>query len=203
MFRQTPTFSSQNRYVLCPINPDTAFQIVDRTISRTLYAVLIQTHALQPTSSLSRLSAAALALLRPNHPHPPRHPHHGSLGLLLRPRQASPHCQLRRHRHHADRLHLRPTRAPPVRRRPPDQIPAWLAALYARVPASDRGPGGHILTGPVAIADAQPGDVLEVRVLKIDITTDFACNGFGAGRGFLPDDFPYGRTKIIPLNRTA
>ncbi len=84
----------------------------------------------------------------------------------------------------------------------PDQIPAWLAPLYAGVPQSDRGPGGHILTGPVAIADAQPGDILEVRVLKISLDTDFACNGFGAGRGFLPDDFPYGRTKIIPLNRT-
>ena len=84
----------------------------------------------------------------------------------------------------------------------PDQIPAWLAPLYAGVPQSDRGPGGHILTGPVAVADAQPGDVLEVRVLKISLDTDFACNGFGAGRGFLPDDFPYGRTKIIPLDRT-
>lgn len=84
----------------------------------------------------------------------------------------------------------------------PDEIPAWLGPLYAGVPQSDRGPGGHILTGPIAIAEAQPGDVLEVRVLHIDITTDFACNGFGAGRGFLPDDFPYGRTKIIPLNRT-
>ncbi|MGA7158022.1 MAG: acetamidase/formamidase family protein [Acidobacteriaceae bacterium] len=83
----------------------------------------------------------------------------------------------------------------------PDQIPAWLGPLYSGVPQSDRGPGGHILTGPIAIAEAQPGDVLEVRVLHIDITTDFACNGFGAGRGFLPDDFPYGRTKIIPLNR--
>ncbi len=85
----------------------------------------------------------------------------------------------------------------------PDEIPAWLGPLYAGVPASDRGPGGHILTGPIAIAEAQPGDVLEVRVLHIDITTDFACNGFGAGRGFLPDDFPYGRTKIIPLNRNT
>jgi acetamidase/formamidase len=85
----------------------------------------------------------------------------------------------------------------------PSEIPAWLGPLYAGVPESDRGPGGHILTGPVAIAEAQPGDVLEVRVLKISLDTDFACNGFGAGRGFLPDDFPYGRTKIIPLNRTA
>ena len=85
----------------------------------------------------------------------------------------------------------------------PSEIPAWLDPLYKGVPISDRGPGGHILTGPVAIAEAQPGDILEVRVLKISLDTDFACNGFGAGRGFLPDDFPYGHTRIIPLNRTA
>ena len=83
----------------------------------------------------------------------------------------------------------------------PDQIPTWLGDLYTKIPQEDRGPGGHILTGPVAITDAAPGDILEVRVLKISLDTDFACNGFGAGRGFLPDDFPYGRTKIIPLNR--
>jgi acetamidase/formamidase len=81
------------------------------------------------------------------------------------------------------------------------QIPAWLGDLYEKVPQTERGPGGHILTGPVAVAEAEPGDVLEVRVLKIQLDTDFACNGFGAGRGFLPDDFPYGRTKIIPLDR--
>jgi acetamidase/formamidase len=85
---------------------------------------------------------------------------------------------------------------------PASQIPDWLGRLYKEVPTTDRGPGGHILTGPVAIAEAQPGDVLEVRVLHIQLDTDFACNGFGAGRGFLPDDFPYGRTKIIPLDRT-
>ncbi|HTV08803.1 MAG TPA: acetamidase/formamidase family protein [Candidatus Aquilonibacter sp.] len=84
----------------------------------------------------------------------------------------------------------------------PSEVPSWLDAIYKQVPREDRGPGGHILTGPVAIAEAEPGDVLEVRVLKIQLDTDFACNGFGAGRGFLPDDFPYGRTKIIPLDRT-
>lgn len=83
----------------------------------------------------------------------------------------------------------------------PEQIPAWLGDLYTRVPQADRGPGGHILTGPVAIAEAQPGDVLEVRVLKISLDTDWACNGFAKGRGFLPDDFPYSRSKIIPLDR--
>jgi acetamidase/formamidase len=65
----------------------------------------------------------------------------------------------------------------------------------------DKGPGGHILTGPIAIAEAQPGDVLEIRIEKIDIDVPWACNGFGVGRGFLPDDFPFGKMSIIPLDR--
>jgi acetamidase/formamidase len=84
----------------------------------------------------------------------------------------------------------------------PEDVPSWIGTLYEKVPREERGPGGHILTGPVAVEEAQPGDVLEVRVLKINITVDFACNSFGPGRGFLPDDYPFSRTKIIPLDRT-
>jgi acetamidase/formamidase len=82
-------------------------------------------------------------------------------------------------------------------------IPPYVADIYAKVPASEKGPGGHILTGPVAIDEAEPGDVLEVRIQKIDIDVPWACNSFGAGRGFLPNDFPYSRTKLIPLDRKA
>jgi acetamidase/formamidase len=78
-------------------------------------------------------------------------------------------------------------------------VPAYNTTIYDQV--KDRGPGGHILTGPVAIAEAEPGDVLEVQIEKIDIDVPFACNGFSVGRGFLPNDFPYGRRKIIPLDR--
>ena len=78
-------------------------------------------------------------------------------------------------------------------------IPPYNADIYREV--KDKGPGGHILTGPVDIAEAEPGDVLEVQILKIGIDVPFACNGFGAGRGFLPNDYPYGRRKIIPLDR--
>jgi acetamidase/formamidase len=78
-------------------------------------------------------------------------------------------------------------------------IPAYNTDIYREV--KDRGPGGHILTGPVEIAEAEPGDVLEVQIVKIDIDVRFACNGFGVGRGFLPNDFPYSRRKIIPLDR--
>ena len=81
----------------------------------------------------------------------------------------------------------------------PADIPSYNADIYREV--KDRGPGGHILTGPVDIAEAELGDVLEVQILKVDIDVPFACNGFGTGRGFLPNDFPYSRRKIIPLDR--
>ena len=79
-------------------------------------------------------------------------------------------------------------------------VPQYDRDIHAQV--TDRGPGGHILTGPVAIEEAEPGDVLEVQILRIDIDVPFACNSFGAGRGFLPNDFPYARTKVIPLDLT-
>ncbi len=78
-------------------------------------------------------------------------------------------------------------------------IPQYDRDIHEQV--KDKGPGGHILTGPVAIADAEPGDVLEVQIQKIEIDVPYACNGFGPGRGFLPNDFPYARTKVIPLDR--
>jgi acetamidase/formamidase len=84
----------------------------------------------------------------------------------------------------------------------PDQVEASLRDVYANVPASARGPGGHILTGPIAIEGAEPGDTLEVRILKIDLAIPYAYNGFRYGAGILTDDYPYARTKIIPLDRT-
>jgi acetamidase/formamidase len=84
---------------------------------------------------------------------------------------------------------------------PADQVEASLRDVYANVPASARGPGGHILTGPIAIEGAEPGDTLEIRILKIDLAIPYAYNGFRYGAGILSDDFPYARTKIIPLDR--
>lgn len=84
---------------------------------------------------------------------------------------------------------------------PPDQVEASLRDVYANVPASARGPGGHILTGPIEIAGAEAGDTLEIRILKIDLAIPYAYNGFRYGAGILTDDFPYARTKIIPLDK--
>ena len=82
----------------------------------------------------------------------------------------------------------------------PQDIPAYTDSIYKAMP-KDVGAGGHILTGPVAVAEAEPGDVLEVQILQVDIDVDFACNGFYLGYGFLPMEYPYTRTKIIPLDR--
>lgn len=82
---------------------------------------------------------------------------------------------------------------------PGSVIPQYDRDIHEQV--KDKGPGGHILTGPIQITEAEPGDVLEVQIQKIDIDVPYACNSFGPGRGFLPNEFPYSRTKVIPLDR--
>ncbi len=81
---------------------------------------------------------------------------------------------------------------------PADVEPA-LREVFAGV--TDRGPGGHVLTGPIAVEGAEPGDTLEIRILKIDLAIPYAYNGFRYGLGLLTEDFPYARMKIIPLDR--
>ena len=71
---------------------------------------------------------------------------------------------------------------------PPDQVQQALRDIYKEV--TNKGPGGHILNGPVYVEGAEPGDTLEVRIQKIDLAIPYAYNAFGPTRGFLPEDFP-------------
>src|SRR6202050_48759 len=82
---------------------------------------------------------------------------------------------------------------------PPEQVQQNLRDIYKEV--TDKGPGGHILNGPVYIEEAEPGDTLEVRIQKIDLAIPYAYNAFGINRGFLPEDFPYRKMRIIRLDR--
>lgn len=82
----------------------------------------------------------------------------------------------------------------------PADVEQSLRDIYAGVPASERGPGGHILTGPIAIEGAELGDTLEVRILRVDLAIPYAYNAFRYGAGFLTDDFAHARTKIVPLD---
>jgi acetamidase/formamidase len=80
----------------------------------------------------------------------------------------------------------------------PDQVEQSLRDIFKEV--TNKGPGGHILTGPIYIEGVEPGDVLEVRIKTIKLAIPYAYNAFAPGRGFLPEDFPYARMKIIPLD---
>jgi acetamidase/formamidase len=62
---------------------------------------------------------------------------------------------------------------------------------------TDKGPGGHILTGPVYIEGAEPGDALEVRILSIDLSIPYGYNGCS---GFLRENCQPNSTKIIPID---
>jgi acetamidase/formamidase len=57
---------------------------------------------------------------------------------------------------------------------PPSAVPEYVRAIRREV--TDRGPGGHILTGPVFVNGALPGDVLEVRIQEVDLAVDYGNN---------------------------
>lgn len=80
-----------------------------------------------------------------------------------------------------------------------DQIKPVMLEIFRQV---ERGPGAHILTGPIYIEGAEPGDVFEVRIEKIRLAIPYELNAFSTGRDFLPDDYPYARTKVIPLDES-
>jgi acetamidase/formamidase len=83
----------------------------------------------------------------------------------------------------------------------PSAVPEYVRAIAREV--KDRGPGGHILTGPVAVNGALPGDVLEVRVLAVDLAVDYGYNTQRPYQGALPDEFPAFWQRVIPINRAA
>src|SRR5213082_1351516 len=79
----------------------------------------------------------------------------------------------------------------------PADVQQSLRDIVAQV--TDRGPGGHILTGPVFVEGADSGDVLEVRILSIDLKIPYGYNGCaGFMREFCDRDKP--TTKIIRLD---
>ncbi len=66
----------------------------------------------------------------------------------------------------------------------------------------ERGPEmpGHILTGPIAVRGAEPGEVLEVRILDVRLRTDWGWNVVRPLSGALPDEFAEERLLHIPLD---
>jgi acetamidase/formamidase len=84
---------------------------------------------------------------------------------------------------------------------PENKIQDSLKAIVNEVTGDKRGPGGHILTGPVYVESAEPGDALEVKILSIDFSIDYGYNGCS---GFLPENCERNApAKIIPLNKKS
>ncbi len=79
-------------------------------------------------------------------------------------------------------------------------IPPALPAIHA---AHAQKLGAHILTGPVAVAGAVPGDVLEVRIDAVEFGADWGFTAFRPLGGTVPEDFPYHHVSHIPLDRAA
>lgn len=65
---------------------------------------------------------------------------------------------------------------------------------------SERGPGPHLLTGPVAIEGAEPGDVLEVEIESISYLQNWGWNLQLPLHGTLPEDFPEMRRLHVPID---
>jgi acetamidase/formamidase len=83
---------------------------------------------------------------------------------------------------------------------PDSKIQASLKTIVAEVTGDRKGPGGHILTGPVYVEGAEPGDVLEVKILSILLALDYGYNGC---KGFLPENCePDTPIKILNLDRS-
>jgi acetamidase/formamidase len=81
----------------------------------------------------------------------------------------------------------------------PEDVEQSLRDIYKEV--TNKGPGGHILTGPIFVEGAEPGDVLEVRIKQVKLAIPYAYNAFGPRSGTIPEDFPYAKMRIIPLDK--
>lgn len=78
----------------------------------------------------------------------------------------------------------------------PDQL-----KIKAEVPKS--GPGPHVITGPIYVEGAEPGDVLEIKTVDIQYRVPYGVISNRHGRGSLPGEYPENGapiyTKVIPV----
>jgi acetamidase/formamidase len=82
---------------------------------------------------------------------------------------------------------------------PPGEVLADAKAVYAEV-KRPKGASVHILTGPVYIEGAEPGDTLEVRVLDIKFRVPYGVNNTGPGKGVLPRLLKEPSAKLIRVD---
>ena len=80
---------------------------------------------------------------------------------------------------------------------PADWLPPEIHDIYARAP---RGTGPHILSGPIAIRDAHPGDVLQIDIREIRLVQSYGYNVVAPLKGMFGTESPLVKTTIIPID---
>ncbi|MDB5812177.1 MAG: Acetamidase [Betaproteobacteria bacterium] len=81
---------------------------------------------------------------------------------------------------------------------PKEKIPQELFTAFEGVKGSARG--DHSLVGPMYVNGAEIGDTIEVKIRRIELWLPIAAMSFRAGRGSIPEEFPYSRDKILWLD---
>ncbi len=79
-----------------------------------------------------------------------------------------------------------------------EEILADVVTVYTRVQHSGQGP--HIVTGPIYVEGAEPGDTLAVHVLSATPRVPYGVNSMRTGKGGLPDEFTLNRSVVIPFD---
>jgi acetamidase/formamidase len=84
---------------------------------------------------------------------------------------------------------------------PPEFLTPGFLEICHNLPAERKaGPGPHLLTGPIYVNNAEPGDVLEVRLEAISPRLPIGFNAIRPGWGALPEQFTEPRLRFIPLD---
>src|SRR5438093_12892857 len=81
---------------------------------------------------------------------------------------------------------------------PKEQIPAELYRVFEGVDDTRRW--DHTLNGPIYVNQAEPGDMLEIRIRSVDLWLPIAGQSFVPNRGLLPEEFPYARDRVLWLD---
>jgi acetamidase/formamidase len=68
---------------------------------------------------------------------------------------------------------------------------------------AERGQGPHLLTGPIHVEGAKPGDVLAVDILDVSLRQNWGFNLIIPLLGTIPEDFPNLVLKILPIDKQA
>ena len=87
--------------------------------------------------------------------------------------------------------------ADPSHKVPKDWLPADIGSIFAK---AARGTGPHILTGPIAVRGAKPGQVLQVDILDIRLTQPYGYNIVSPLKGMFGTETPVQQTTIIPID---